>query len=62
MNEYINWTKEEYAKIHWDGVRKFIAELEDSEWSDRDKLYQVFGYLESYMQSDKERPYEYEVR
>ena len=61
METTIEFTKEEYAEIHWDGVKQFIAKLEDSKWSDRDKLFQLIGYMQSYAEQDEQLKFNYET-
>ena len=57
------WTKEEYASIHWEGVKNFINTL-DSEgyWDDLSKMTQLVGYLKAYFNTSKVLKYDYEVR
>lgn len=57
-----DWTKEEYAEIHWNGVMEYIAEMNDENLSDRDKLYQLFGYMEAWKESDDQLKHDYETR
>ena len=57
------WTKEEYATLHWEGVKDFINTL-DSEgyWDDLSKMTQLVGYVEAYFRTSNYLKYDHETR
>ena len=57
-----DWSKEEYAEIHWNGIKRLIGELERSDCNDHDKMYQLIGYIDSYRDEDEKLKYDYETR
>lgn len=47
------WTKKEYAEMHWQSIKEFIAELDEKKELDaRSKMFRILGYIESYEQVD----------
>lgn len=56
------WTKEEYASIHWEGIKDFINTL-DSEgyWDDLSKMTQLVGYVEAYFAASRTLKHDYEI-
>ena len=56
------WTKEEYASIHWEGIKEFINTL-DSEnyWDDSSKMLQLVGYIEAYFETYQQLKHDFEV-
>ena len=55
------WTKEEYASIHWDGVKEYINELDNESHNDIDKIIRLVGYLQRFYDAYRKLPYEYEI-
>ena len=56
------WTKEEYATMHWEGVKDFINTLDkENYWDDLSKMTQLVGYVESYFNTSKVLKHDYEI-
>ena len=56
------WTKEEYASIHWEGIKYFINTLDNENyWDDSSKMLQLVGYMEAYFETYQQLKHEDEV-
>lgn len=56
------WTKEEYATMHWEGVKDFINTLDtENYWDDLSKMTQLVGYVEAYFATSRALKHDYEI-
>ena len=59
---YKDWTKEEYAHLTWENLKEFINQLDSKNiWNDRDKCFQIIGFMEGYLDNDKQYKFEYQI-
>ena len=56
-----DWTKEEYASMHWESIKEFINTLDNENyWDDSSKMLQLVGYIEAYFGTYQQLKHDYE--